>query len=44
MHYFMLEDILIHNLIDNNVPEVPGLPDVADSKAASPWNKQTPLN
>lgn len=39
MHYFTLKDILIHNLIDNGVPEASELPDIADSKAASPWNK-----
>lgn len=32
MHDFMLKDILIHNLIDNGVPELSGLPDIADCK------------
>lgn len=40
----MVKDILIRNSTDNGVPEVPGLPDIADPKAASPWNKQTPPN
>lgn len=40
----MLKDILVCSSVDNGVPEVPGLPDTAEPKAASPWNKETPLN